>query len=267
MRRASKKTEWYPGTRGFYLVAIFAVAMLYGVVLGLTTETGPGTWLANTIANTLPLGLVAMPMRILSRTQILAAPAPMQALVHPLAAIAFAAAWFFFLMISLGMVAGEGLMSFTVRPFLGPVALWQMMQGVTFYAVLALLAYVEVLRERTGPPVGAEPATSGTRRIFVKDGDEAVPLDPARVVQVTGAGDYSEIVTPAGKHLIRTTLNELEASLGASFLRVHRSRIVNIDRIERMEPAGGGRLSLHLSNGETVVSSRAGAKAIRERAV
>lgn len=267
MRRALKNTEWHPGTRGFYLVAILAVALVYGIVLGMTTETGAGRWLANTVANTVPLVLVAIPIRILLRTQILAAPARIQAVVHPLAAIAFAAAWFFFLMISLGMIAGEGLMSFTVRPFLGPVALWQMMQGVTFYAVLALLSYVEVLRERMGPPVEAEQNKAETRRIFVKDGDETLPLDPARVVQVTGAGDYSEIVTPAGKHLVRTSLNELEASLGANFLRVHRSHIVNIDRIERMEPAGGGRLSLHLSNGETVVSSRAGAKAIKGRAI
>jgi DNA-binding LytR/AlgR family response regulator len=48
---------------------------------------------------------------------------------------------------------------------------------------------------------------------------------------------------------------------------VHRSRIVNVERIERAEPAGGGRLLLHMEGGETIVASRAGSRLLRDRVI
>jgi two-component system LytT family response regulator len=60
------------------------------------------------------------------------------------------------------------------------------------------------------------------------------------------------------------SLGELEARLDpTSFVRVHRSAIINLGRLERTEPAGGGRLLAHMSNGETIQVSRAGAQALR----
>ena len=67
--------------------------------------------------------------------------------------------------------------------------------------------------------------------------------------------------------MLRARLVELEDALGQGFLRVHRSTIVNIEKAERVEPSGGGRLPVHLGNGSAVTASRAGAKAIRERAL
>lgn len=106
----------------------------------------------------------------------------------------------------------------------------------------------------------------GLTRYFVRVGEDIVPVDVADIVSIAGADDYAQVTTATGSHLARMTLAEFEAVLNpACFLRVHRSRIVNTRCILRAEPAGSGRLLLHMSAGEPVPSSRAGAKLLRDR--
>ena len=110
------------------------------------------------------------------------------------------------------------------------------------------------------------PADKGHSRYFVRIGDELRPLDIDAVVSIAGADDYAEVRTLSGKHLVRVTLAEFARSLDpAKYVRVHRSWIVNGDRFARAEPAGGGRLLLHMETGETVSTSRAGAQLLRDR--
>lgn len=268
MYQQMRNLEIRPGTSGFYGICVLVLIFCYGLILPVTGNLSPGKWLATVIANVLPILLCAAAARFLLLRFVFSRPPAVQLLIHLLAGLLFSAVWFFLLMVMLGMINGNGFMTFSVRPFQGPAALWQMMQGATFYAVVALLAYVENLQGRAVTPTDAGDTVSNTpRRVFVREGDETRPLDPERIIQVVGAGDYAEIVTLSGKHLIRKTMSELEAMLGPAFLRVHRSHIVNIDRVERLEPAGSGRMTLHLANGEAVMASRSGAKAVRERTV
>ena len=97
-------------------------------------------------------------------------------------------------------------------------------------------------------------------------GVHEVLLDARQVVCIGGAGDYAEVTTLTGKHLVRVTLAEFAGSLDpAKYVRVHRSWIVNTDRIARLESAGGGRLLLHLETGQTISTSREGASLLRSR--
>jgi len=92
------------------------------------------------------------------------------------------------------------------------------------------------------------------------------PVDVDAIVSIAGADDYAEVRTLDGSHLVRLTLAEFEKSLDpALFIRVHRSRIVNVDRIARAEPAGGGRLLLHMEDGEIIGASRTGSKRLKDR--
>jgi DNA-binding LytR/AlgR family response regulator len=130
---------------------------------------------------------------------------------------------------------------------------------------------------RTSPPVDAPlpaigeteadaGAGAGISRYFVKIGDELRPLDIDTVVSINGAGDYAEVRTVSGKHLVRVTLADFAKSLDPSkYVRVHRSWIVNTHRVARAEPAGGGRLILHMETGQTISTSRDGAKLLRNR--
>lgn len=66
--------------------------------------------------------------------------------------------------------------------------------------------------------------------------------------------------------LVATRLVEFEAALDPKrFVRVHRSAIVNLDRLVRADGSGGGRMLLHMAAGPPVAASRAGARALRER--
>ncbi len=56
---------------------------------------------------------------------------------------------------------------------------------------------------------------------------------------VEAAGDYVQLHTPDTTHLLRKTMQEMEAALdGDQFLRIHRSTIVNVDCLQEMRPYG-----------------------------
>jgi DNA-binding LytR/AlgR family response regulator len=107
---------------------------------------------------------------------------------------------------------------------------------------------------------------TGLSRYFVRIGEELRPLDIDMVVSINGADDYAEVSTTTAKHLVRMTLTSFSKSLDPSkYIRVHRSWIVNTHRVTRAEPAGGGRLLLHMETGQVVSTSRDGAKLFRNR--
>ena len=112
----------------------------------------------------------------------------------------------------------------------------------------------------------SEESKPGLSRYFIRSRDEIQPIDVDSIVSIAGADDYAEVTTVDGKHLVRMTLAEFEKSLDpARFIRIHRSRIVNVDRISRAEPAGGGRLLLHMEDGEAIPASRTGSRLLRDR--
>lgn len=107
---------------------------------------------------------------------------------------------------------------------------------------------------------------AGLSRYFIRMGEELRPLDIDLVVSINGADDYAEVSTTTGKHLVRMTLASFARSLDPSkYVRVHRSWIVNTHRVARAEPAGGGRLLLHMETGQMISTSRDGAKLFRSR--
>ena len=74
---------------------------------------------------------------------------------------------------------------------------------------------------------------------------------------VDGASNYVRLHIGGRAHLVRDTLKAIAAKLPPErFVRVHRSLIVNVDRIERLEPAGHGEYRITLRDGATVTSSR-----------
>jgi len=82
----------------------------------------------------------------------------------------------------------------------------------------------------------------------------------ASIQFITAAGDYSEVfITKQGKLFSGSSMRVWEQRLPASgFLRVHRSTIVNLGLIERLEPtfSGGFLLSLHGLTSPIAVSRR-----------
>lgn len=86
------------------------------------------------------------------------------------------------------------------------------------------------------------------RYVFVRAGD---------VQAFEANGNYIRMRTAAGSYMVRMTMAELEKKLDpARFARIHRSAVVNIDRIEKITPAWHGDFDVRLAGGQQLRLSR-----------
>ncbi len=110
---------------------------------------------------------------------------------------------------------------------------------------------------------------SGTlRRLFVRRGKRILPVSIEGVSRFEAMNDYVAVWSEGQRHLINLSLNELEARLDPqAFLRVHRSCIVNLERVASMSAHDSRRLELRLDDGAVVIASRSGSQALRRLVV
>ena len=107
-------------------------------------------------------------------------------------------------------------------------------------------------------------AASPLRRLFARTRDGIVPVPVESIRRIRASGDYVEIHAPRGIHLLHMTLSELATRLDpARFCQVHRSEIVNLDRVERLVAFDGRRLLVRLDDGTEIVASRSGSETLR----
>lgn len=96
------------------------------------------------------------------------------------------------------------------------------------------------------------------RIIVVKDRDRFVVVRTSDVDWFESAANYVELHVNRRSFLVRITMNELQAQLkGTSFVRIHRSTIVNLDRVTEIKPSPHGDFQVHLQNGQVLRLSRA----------
>ncbi len=94
-------------------------------------------------------------------------------------------------------------------------------------------------------------------RLAIKDGS-SVTFVPVRDIDwIDAAGDYMCVHASGATHIMRTTMKDLEAKLDPSiFQRVHRSTIVNLERVEKVSSHINGEFYLTLSCGSSLKMSR-----------
>jgi len=110
---------------------------------------------------------------------------------------------------------------------------------------------VEVAEER---PAGERP-----QRLVVRDGARVhvIPLD--KLDYAEAQDDYVALHSAGKSHLKQQTIANLEAALDpARFVRIHRSAIVNLERVARIEPYGKESRLAILADGTRLPVSRAG---------
>jgi two-component system LytT family response regulator len=96
-----------------------------------------------------------------------------------------------------------------------------------------------------------------TQRFMVRTAGRIVFLKAEEVDWIEAADYYARLHTGANSYLIRESMNDLEATLDpASFVRIHRSTIVNLDRVREMRPLFRGELVVVLSDGTQLRMSR-----------
>ena len=239
---------------------------LYTLVFMQTVHASAPSAAVHALANVLPLTLLAVAVRALLRAEVMRRSTPVQLAWHAGLAVAFAYIWYASLILLLALLSGLEGRGYSVFGFTGPALTWQVFQGLILYAAVAAVCYaVSGGREAaTVTLVTPPPTLAPLVRYLIRNGEEITPVEVADIVAVTGAQDYAEVSTLRGRHLVRLSLTEFEARLDpAVFVRVHRSAIINLQRLDRAEPAGSGRLLAHMSNGETIQVSRTGAQSLR----
>jgi two-component system, LytTR family, response regulator len=111
----------------------------------------------------------------------------------------------------------------------------------------------------------ARPPARYLDRIPVRDGTSVFIIPIAKLDYAEAQDDYVALVSAGKQHLKQQTLASLEASLDPSrFLRVHRSYIVNLERVVKVEPYGKDTYVAVLSTGTQLPVSRAGHARLRE---
>jgi two-component system LytT family response regulator len=110
----------------------------------------------------------------------------------------------------------------------------------------------------------ARPPEAHLERLVIRDGADLSIIPISSIDYVRGQDDYVEVFHDSRSSLTQQTLQHLEASLNPrQFVRVHRSYLLNVSRVARLEPWGQGSKLAVLEDGRTVPVSRAGEARLR----
>jgi two-component system LytT family response regulator len=102
--------------------------------------------------------------------------------------------------------------------------------------------------------------------IPVRAGHDIVLVKTESVDWIEAMGNYARLHVGTTTHMLRESMQKLETVLDpARFVRVHRSTIVNVDRIQKMRPMYHGEFEIVLTTGATVMMSRSYKDRLRER--
>lgn len=113
-----------------------------------------------------------------------------------------------------------------------------------------LLAVLQDLKTKNG-------ASTSIDRVVIKSGGRIYFLKTEEIDWVEGAGDYLTLHSGSQTHLIRETMGNFHATLDPQkFLRIHRSTIVNIERIKDIRPVYKGEYVITLTTGVSLKASR-----------
>jgi two-component system LytT family response regulator len=118
--------------------------------------------------------------------------------------------------------------------------------------LVALLDSQKQEKAQTPPEPGAY-----LTRLVVKSGGRVFFLKAAEIDWIEAADYYVYLHVGGKSHLLRETMNALEKQLDPrKFQRVHRSTIVNLDRIKELQPHAHGDYSIILQDGTPLKLSR-----------
>ncbi len=113
---------------------------------------------------------------------------------------------------------------------------------------------------------GRKPSPHPLDRFVVKAGGRIFFVRPAEIEWIEAAGNYVKLHVGTEAHLFRETMNAVEARLDAEiFFRIHRSHIVNIERVRELQPRFNGEYVVCMKSGARLTLSRGYREKLQER--
>lgn len=108
--------------------------------------------------------------------------------------------------------------------------------------------------------------TQRLERVAIKNAGEVCFVKIAEIDWIEAADYYACLHVGTRSHLLRRSMAELEEDLDPSiFCRVHRSSIVNLERVRALKPGQDGEYEVLLENGARVRLSRRYRKQLQAR--
>jgi two-component system LytT family response regulator len=137
---------------------------------------------------------------------------------------------------------------------------------------------LERARQRLGEPAPVKPRVSATElsaaarspeqkleRIVVKDGAKVHIIPIEKLDYVEAQDDYVALRSEKKNYLKQQTISSVETQLDPKkFVRIHRSYIVNLERIARIEPYTKDSRVAVLTDGTQLPVSRSGHARLKE---
>lgn len=100
-------------------------------------------------------------------------------------------------------------------------------------------------------------ATNYLSRLAVKTPDRVIFVNVEEIDAIEAAGKYAVVHVGKENHVLRETMNSLESNLPPDrFLRISRSVIVNIARVQELQPMFKGENVIVLKNGKRYPTTR-----------
>jgi two-component system LytT family response regulator len=100
-------------------------------------------------------------------------------------------------------------------------------------------------------------------RLVIRTRSKVSFLKPSEIDWIEADGKHARLHAGSETHVVRHTLTRLEQRLAPhGFVRVHRSAIVNMDRIKELEPWFHGEFVVILKDGTKLTSSAAHSQAL-----
>lgn len=104
---------------------------------------------------------------------------------------------------------------------------------------------------------GAHPEEEHLRRVMVRSRQHIEFIKAEDIDWIEAAGNYVQLHVGRHSHLLRQTMKTLEQRLDPKcFVRIHRSSIVNLDRVKRLTATFNGDYEVQLDDGTKLTLSR-----------
>lgn len=104
-----------------------------------------------------------------------------------------------------------------------------------------------------------------TKRLVVRTPGQLLFLNVSDIDWIEAASYYACLHVGRDTHIIRRTLADLDRELGQGFIRIHRSLIVNLERIQRLELQDAGEYEVVLKSNVRLRLSRRFRKRLQDR--
>ncbi len=148
----------------------------------------------------------------------------------------------------------------------------KVIEGIFLYIIVVLVYFLfltnEKLEEKEKNEIKLNQLikSGSLERITVKDRQEIHIIPVLQINYIEACGDYVSLFTTTGSFLKEQTMKYFEENLPPKqFVRIHRSFIVNVSEVSKIELYEKESYRVHLKNGKILKASSGGYKALKEK--